>query len=109
MVTIKATDAEFHRQHYNQLRTRRTDSAECTTFEAELKQEAHETSKERPKSPGAPDANSRPDMDDNQVGNDISSDNQIAIKSPILVKMCYVDPSQADVTRITTKLKGKEG
>ncbi|KAL1484318.1 hypothetical protein MTO96_050057 [Rhipicephalus appendiculatus] len=86
MATIKAADGEHHRRHYDQLRARRTDSAELATGEAEVKQEAGveapqteagengapETSREGPQSPGAPDADSRPNMDDNQVGNDVS-------------------------------------
>ncbi|KAH6925516.1 hypothetical protein HPB50_006519 [Hyalomma asiaticum] len=69
-----------------ELRARRTDSAGLATSEAEVKQEARveapqtkagetgapETSREGPQSPGAPDADSRPNMDDNQVGNDVS-------------------------------------
>lgn len=86
MVTIKAADGEHHRRHYDQLRARRTDSAGLATSEAEVKQEAGveapqtkagetgapETSREGPQSPGAPDADSRPNMGDNQVGNDVS-------------------------------------
>ncbi|KAL1485508.1 hypothetical protein MTO96_031876 [Rhipicephalus appendiculatus] len=86
MVTIKAADGEHHRRHYDHLRARRTDSAGLATGEAEVKQEAGveapqteagengapETSREGPQSPGAPDADSRPNMDDNQVGNDVS-------------------------------------
>ncbi|KAH6946257.1 hypothetical protein HPB50_012472 [Hyalomma asiaticum] len=33
---------------------------------------APETSREGPQSPGTPDTDSRPNMDDNQVGNDVS-------------------------------------
>ncbi|KAL1416422.1 hypothetical protein MTO96_027985 [Rhipicephalus appendiculatus] len=86
MVTIKAADGEHHRRHYDQLRARRTDSAGLPTGEAKVKQEAGveapqtkagetgapETSREGSQSPGAPDADSRPNMDDNQVGNDVS-------------------------------------
>lgn len=86
IVTIKAADGEHHRRHYDQLRARRTDSAGLATSEAEVKQEAGveapqtkagetgapETSREGPQSPGAPDADSRPNMGDNQVGNDVS-------------------------------------
>ncbi|KAL1422458.1 hypothetical protein MTO96_022096 [Rhipicephalus appendiculatus] len=86
MVTIKAADGKHRRRHYDQLRARRTDSAGLATGEAEVKQEAGieapqtkagetgapETSREGPQSPGAPDADSRPNMDDNQVGNYVS-------------------------------------
>ncbi|XP_049271757.1 uncharacterized protein LOC125758488 [Rhipicephalus sanguineus] len=86
MVTIKAADGEHHRRHYDQLRARETDSPGLAAGEVEVKQEpvvetsqteagetgAPVTSREGPQSPGAPDADSRPNTHDNQVGNDVS-------------------------------------
>ncbi|KAH6925184.1 hypothetical protein HPB50_001490 [Hyalomma asiaticum] len=86
MVIIKATDGEHPRRHYGQLKAMKTDSAGLAAGEAEVKEEpgveapqtetgesgAPVTSREGLRSPGAPDADSRPDGHDNEVGSDIS-------------------------------------
>ncbi|XP_049268937.1 uncharacterized protein LOC119382029 [Rhipicephalus sanguineus] len=86
MVTIKAADGEHRRRHYDQLSARETDSPALAAGEAEVKQEpgvqapqtkagetgAPLTSREGPQSLGAPDADSRPNTHDNEVGNDVS-------------------------------------
>ncbi|KAH7956194.1 hypothetical protein HPB52_006838 [Rhipicephalus sanguineus] len=72
MVTIKAADGEHHPLHYDQLRSRETDSPGLAAGEAEVKQEPVVEALEGPQSPGVPDADSRPNMHDNEVGNDVS-------------------------------------